>query len=1209
MTSSNEFESKKKFSVLLENFRDLMPSTILDIERLMQKLKENHDVETLKQLHVLFLSLADASGTYGADDVSFYARKLELKFKFLLNEKDFSLYYDNARDKIKEWVYKLKFASGKWCLTKNIVLKKENVEREKTSNIVYTLLGDDVFLDDLTAYMEKSFYRVKRFKTTSEIKVACDEDVPAAIIVDVDFIDGEVAGVEAVAAIKHHHKIKHPVIYISNETEAGFRLEATRAGAERYFHKPFKMNKLVHTIKGLNDDSDVLPYRVLIVDNDVPLLECYSTILTESKIKVKAITEPLKIFSAIEEFKPDVALIDISMPDCSGSELVHMIRQDDRWALMPVMFLSAEQDVNNQLEAMSLGADDFITKPVHKNKLVAIVNATAKRARNNVKLNRDLRQSLAENKYQLVTMDEHAIVSTADVAGRIIHANDNFCEISGYSREELMGENHRVLKSNYHDEKFFKDLWGTISSGNVWHGVMCNLTKSGNEYWVDATIVPFIDDKGKPYKYVSVRTDMTLLRESEHRLNRSQEFANIGTWDWNINSGSLFWSESIWPLFGYSKEKTETSYGNFIEAIHPDDREMVTNAITSCIDDNQDYDIEHRVVWPDGSIHWLHESGDIVRNTYGVPQHMLGVVQDVTELVNSKMRQQANNGILQDIAMGKSLDEVLEKILLHAETILPKSKCSILLRDSSGKHLEHCVAPNLPSFYITAIEGIEIGMGIGSCGEAAFTGKRVIANDINTHPNWVNFRALANKAKLGACWSEPFLSSAGDVLGTFAIYYSEKKEPDQLELDLILELAQFAAIAVERFQSQIELMNAKQDAENANLAKSQFLSSMSHELRTPMNAIMGFSQLLKISKTQPLLENQKTNVNEIITAGEHLMSLIDEVLDLAKIESGHIVLSTNKVVISKLILESIQLISPLAQKRGIEIRLEKEGADIDTDTLSKQDNTAWIDETRFKQVILNLMSNAVKYNQEQGKIILAFDMLENNFFRIRVSDTGKGLSAEQQKQLFKEFNRLGLEQTEIEGTGIGLVITKKIVELMGGRIGLDSEVGVGSAFWVELPIDMNKENNMCTNIKDEASQNSCLEDNDTCNGNSDEMRTVLYIEDNPANLRLVEQVLACIPKLHIWSAPEPLLGLELAIEHLPDLILLDINLPGMNGFEVLEQLRSNKKSKDIPIVAVSANAMPKDILKAKEAGFNDYVTKPINIKELLDVVEKKLPVK
>lgn len=718
---------------------------------------------------------------------------------------------------------------------------------------------------------------------------------------------------------------------------------------------------------------------------------------------------------------------------------------------------------------------------------------------------------------------------------------------------------------------------------------------------MDSTIVPFIDEKGKPYKYVSIRTDMTMLRKSENRLNRSQEFANIGTWDWNINTGSLFWSDRIWPLFGYNKEDTETSYDNFIEAVHPDDREKVTDAVTNCVENSVDYDIEHRVVWPDGSIHWLHESGDVIRNSEGVPQHMLGVVQDVTELVNTKQKQLAINEILEGIVIGLPLDEVLEKILMHAEQLLPGSICSVLLLDSSGKYLEHCIAPNLPGFYNAAIEGVEIGLGVGSCGEAAFIGKRVIASDITKHPHWENFRKLADKAKLRSCWSEPFFSSSGSVLGTFAIYYQHPSEPSQPELNLMLELAHLAAITVEREQSHIALVQAKNEAETANLAKSKFLSSMSHELRTPMNAIMGFSQLLKLSKKQPLLDSQLKNINEIMIAGKHLMSLINEVLDLAKIESGHIDLLAKKVKLSKVILESLQLISPLAQKRGIEIILKRDGKKITIDELTSEDRTAWLDETRFKQSVLNLLSNAVKYNCENGKITLSCENLDNEFFRLSVTDTGSGLSAEQQKDLFKVFNRLGLEQTEIEGTGIGLVFTKKIIESMGGRIGMSSDVGIGSTFWIELPMKQNKpaDENINKVENDSSIEISAVEKMNNFNAK----RTVLYIEDNPANLRLVEQILETIPDLYMWSAPEPLLGLELAMEHLPDLILLDINLPGMDGYEVLKQLKNNPSTQETPIIAISANAMPKDIEKGREAGFDGYITKPVNVKELLNVVE------
>ena len=1033
MTVTEKLYSENKFCVLQAEFRDQLPNRISLIDDLWASLVKNNNKHILKQLQVTLLRLADAGGTYGADEVSFLARKLDLEFKPLLNESNLTPFLDESKEKLNEWFKQLKIASEEWVSSEVPVINTIKAIQNNEGNLVYALLGDGLLATELVSNLGKLTYNVQLFHKLSVFEATYEEEKPAVIIVDVDFIDGGIAGVDAVSYLKNKIESCVPIIYISDSTEAASRLEAARAGADRYFCKPVAMNKIIHTVKGLSSHSDGLPFRVLIVDNDVAILECYAAILSEAGLIVDATSEPLKGFNRIETFQPDVIVIDKYMPECSGTELVNMIRQDDQWALIPILFLSAEQDITNQLEAMSLGADDFLVKPIHANKLIATVNATAKRARKNVKLNQDLKNSLRENKYQLVTLDQHAIVSTTDVAGRIIHVNDKLCEISGYSREELLGHNHRLLKSEQHDERFYKELWSTISGGNVWHGVICNYTKGGTEYWVDSTIVPFIGDNGKPYKYVSVRTDVTELRVSEQRLKRSQEFANIGSWDWNIVTGDLFWSDLIWPLFGYNKENTDTTYDNFIAAIHPDDRQKVMDAVTNCVKNGEEYNIEHRVVWPDGTIHWVHESGDIIINKKGEPQNMLGAVRDITEL------------------------------------------------------------------------------------------KKVENN----------------------------------------------------------------------------LIKAREEAEKANHAKSEFLSSMSHELRTPMNAIMGFSQLLKINKTQPLTEVQLSNVNEISIAGKHLMSLINEVLDLSKIETGHIDLSVSKVKVSNVIAQSLQLIMPLAQKRGIEVIIIKDDVQIDIDTLIEEQYFALLDETRFKQIILNLMSNAVKYNNKNGKITLSYSKTKNNSFRISVIDTGNGLNDEQQQQLFKAFNRLGFEQTDIEGTGIGLVITKKLVELMGGSIGVDSEVAIGSTFWIEIPVSCENDN-----IFNETPVKTILKENEV--ENIKQKKSVLYIEDNPANLRLVEQVLDSMPSVHMWSAPEPLLGLELAMEHLPDLILLDINLPGMDGYEVLKQLRSEASSKDIPVVALSANAMSKDLEAGKKAGFDGYITKPVNVKELLAIVASKL---
>ena len=1036
LKTPNDILSESKFLHLQAEFRQHLPTTLSEIEQYWKKIVENKsNADDLKNITRLTLSLADTAGTYGTDEVSYIARKCYLTFKPFLGG-DYPL-AESAKitSNLNDWFMQLSVVSKDWLSADVPVLQPIRIKSDRKEKMIYSLLGDDVFSSELSLQIENNNCKIQRFNKLTEIKAACKKQNPMAIIVDSGFIDDNKVGVAAVEYLKKQVDICPPIIFVSDEDDVAYKLKVTRAGVDRFFCRPAKIDKIIHTLTGFKLELDNVPYRVLIIDNDIPLLECYSTVLLDSDMVVLSESNPLKGFDAIEDFLPDVIVLDMYMPECSGEELVNMIRLDDRWASIPIIFLSGEQDVNNQLHAMELGADDFLVKPVNTRKLVATVNTMAKRARKNVKLHRELKNSLRENKYQLIALDQHAVVSAADVNGQIIHVNDKLCEISGYSREELLGQNHRVLKSGYHDNAFYMELWATISRGEIWHGIICNKAKNDGEYWVDSTIVPFLDDKGKPYKYISIRTDVTNLRTSEDRLRMSQEFANIGTWDWSIISGELFWSDQIWPLFGFDKENKSTTYDNFIGAVHPDDRELVINAITDCRENNNPYDIEHRVVWEDGSTHWLHESGNMVLDSNGEPVHMLGVVRDITVF----------------------------------------------------KSAEH------------------------------------------------------------------------------------------------------------------EMIVAREEAEKANLAKSQFLSSMSHELRTPMNAIIGFSQLLKISKIEPLTELQSANVGEIMVAGQHLMSLIDEVLNLSKIESGHIELVPSNVNVSSVIQESLKLIMPLAKKRGIEIVNISKDKIIELAKLEKEKNFVYLDETRLKQIMLNLLSNAVKYNSENGKLTLIYDELENGLFRVSIVDTGNGLNLKQQDQLFTAFNRLGLEQNTVEGFGIGLVITKKIVEHMGGKIGVNSKVGEGSTFWFELPTNLDSSGK---ESKSETKSNNIEEYN---MGQKNEKRTVLYIEDNPANLRLVEQVLSSIPHIYMWSAPEPLLGLELANENIPDLILLDINLPGMDGYQVLDKLRKQDSTKNIPVIAISANAMPKDIEKGKKAGFDGYITKPVNVKELITEVESKLP--
>ena len=383
-----------------------------------------------------------------------------------------------------------------------------------------------------------------------------------------------------------------------------------------------------------------------------------------------------------------------------------------------------------------------------------------------------------------------------------------------------------------------------------------------------------------------------------------------------------------------------------------------------------------------------------------------------------------------------------------------------------------------------------------------------------------------------------------------------------------------------------ELESAKSVAEKANLAKSDFLSSMSHELRTPLNAILGFAQLLEAGSPPPTAA-QIVRLHQIIKAGWYLLELINQILDLAVIESGKLSLSREPVSLIDVMRECQAMIEPQAQKRDIHINF------------LPFDNTwfANADRTRVKQVLINLLSNAIKYNCQHETVEVKCTLSTPERIRISIKDSGAGLPPEKLAQLFQPFNRLGQETGTEEGTGIGLVVTKRLVELMGGTIGVESTVGVGSEFWIELIRDVTPQlapgNTMPTELTPQAQENAAL-------------RTLLYVEDNPANLMLVEQIIESRPQLHMLSAHNGNLGIALARAHLPDVILMDINLPGISGFQALKMLREDPETAHIPVLAISANAMPRDIEIGLEAGFFRYLTKPIKVNEFMNALDDAL---
>lgn len=408
----------------------------------------------------------------------------------------------------------------------------------------------------------------------------------------------------------------------------------------------------------------------------------------------------------------------------------------------------------------------------------------------------------------------------------------------------------------------------------------------------------------------------------------------------------------------------------------------------------------------------------------------------------------------------------------------------------------------------------------------------------------------------------------------------------QVNERLVISTIEAQKLAEQLQATKVQLEHAKALAETANQAKSAFLSSMSHELRTPLNAILGFAQLLEAS-TPPPTATQSVRLQQITKAGWYLLELINQILDLAKIESGMLSLSPDLVSVIGVMRECDAMIETSARKSGIHIHF----IPFDHHFVVRADHM------RVKQVLINLLSNAIKYNREQGSIEVSCTLSTPERIRISIKDSGEGLAPERLAHLFEPFNRLGQENGIEEGTGLGLVVSKQLVERMGGSIGVKSNPGMGSEFWIELARG---------ELPQQPQVKPLLEKSKMQAQRPGALRTLLYVEDNEANLMLVEQIIMDYPYIHLLSARDGKHGITLARTHLPDVILMDITLPGMSGYEALNILHTAPETRHIPIIALSANALPHDVEQGLAAGFFCYLTKPIKVDAFMEALHRAL---
>ena len=633
--------------------------------------------------------------------------------------------------------------------------------------------------------------------------------------------------------------------------------------------------------------------------------------------------------------------------------------------------------------------------------------------------------------------------------------------------------------------------------------------------------------------------------------------SGYGFWDWKLSTNEFDWSGEFWQQLGYTDEDAKFINDSFHMAglVHPDDLPATKEALIDHFKNGTQFNRSFRVKTKAGTYRWSQCLCDSVKDENDRVVFVSGVNFDITSFKDAETALRLSEERLNRIIDGSN-DGIWEWSI----------------RDKT-----FYFSPQAFEMIDVPISEVEL-----SDGEKAFEKfrARVVPEDLEAYD-----RSWRQHIKTQVPLDMEYRVIGG---GGKQFWLRTRGQATFDENGWATLISGTTSDITDRKLAEEKALRAKEIAENANKAKSQFLSSMSHELRTPLNAILGFSQLFEFDGN--LNGRQQQNIQEIRKAGEHLLQLINDILDLAKIESGKLTLSLEPVLASRVVEECVGLVQSMADTRNIIVTVK-------ADDLTHAYVRA--DAVRFKQVLLNLMSNGIKYNREGGTLALVFASQADDKLSIKVEDTGQGIPPAMQKYVFEPFNRLGREETDTEGSGVGLVITKQLIEVMGGSIHFSSELGKGSCF--EITLNRAEE---WTAEKAKSHGRGIIEE--SSNLAFQQARKIVYIEDNASNLRLMEQLLGRFAQLELHAVNETFRGLYHVRTSKPDLIILDINLPGMDGFEALKVLKQDANTRNIPVIALSANAMPHDVKRGLQAGFDAYLTKPVVYGELIGTLNKLL---
>ena len=747
---------------------------------------------------------------------------------------------------------------------------------------------------------------------------------------------------------------------------------------------------------------------------------------------------------------------------------------------------------------------------------------------------------------QRFAMDQHAIVSITGTDGNIIYVNDKFCKISGYTREELIGQNHRLINSGFHEEIFFSDMWQTISSGKVWHNEICNTTKHGGRYWVDASIVPFLDAAGKPYQYIAIRTEITESKRMAEKIATSErEYRTV------VNSlkevvfridKNRCWT-FLNPAWTYvTGFPTSEALGKeLLHFIHPLDRDMVAQAINDLYK-GFTLSCRHqaRYVTADGAYRWIDVYAQVESDEQ---QTILGLT-----------------GSLSDITEQRLATEQLKENLNFVDALFNTIPQPIYLKDEQGRYMR------LNRAFCTFF-GVQ---------EEALLGKTVFDLLIPQNAKFHNDYDQLLFAERGTQVYEANLTIHGRQVDTM---YS-KAALTRVDGSLIGLVGTIVDMTNQK-NAERTLLQAKEAAESASRSKSEFLANMSHEIRTPMNGIIGMTDLTLDTELE---KHQREYLEIVRSSADALLQIINDILDFSKIEAGKMTIEAISFDVNKIVLETLRAMGLRAQEKGLELALE----------IAPEIPRCLIgDPGRIRQVMTNLVGNAIKFT-ETGEVVVrvTMDALDAQQFgkdriliKLSVTDSGIGIPQDKQQMIFEAFAQEdGSTTRRFGGTGLGLSITKLLVSMMGGEVQVASTLGVGSTFSVTMNVGI-----------DQAAPPKQV------NASPTALRglRMMAVDDNHTNLAIMRATFARWGVEHVChTSGQAALDYCNADNPVPDCIVMDFAMPSMNGFEAAKHISSIAKYKHVPIVMLSSTGMPGDATKAKEFGIQSYLLKPTSQDEL-----------